>query len=506
MLDPTNQDNTGTDPAVAPITEFELLLTAAEAWPAFERLCLGAQRSIRACFRVFDLTTALRSHEAREIGETWFDLLLHVLNKGVDVEIVVTDFDPILATDDHRRSWSSARQLAAVNELADGGSLRFQIAMHPARVGLVPRSLFNPKIGNELQEKDPDPLTPHLARKAESGKLSLVPATHHQKLAVIDGEQLYIGGLDLNERRFDDTQHDRPSEDTWQDMQAIVRGPVVAAAEAHLRGFRAVTEGRADPPPPAPGFLRTLSAKRAVELVHIAPQTVLAEIEQAHLDAIGRAQSLIYLETQFFRHKPLAQALADAAREEPGLACVLVMPGAPEDVAFDGNRRADAALGAQKTCEALDLLTDAFGDRVAIASPAQPRPAKAADAPDAIAGAPIVYVHSKLSIFDTREAILSSANLNGRSLRWDTEAGLHLTLADRVVDTRHRALAHWLGAEAPTEPELSDGPAFVARLRRMLDRNAAQSPQDRRHFLVPYDRSRDRELARPIPGVPDEMV
>ncbi len=42
---------------------------------------------------------------------------------------------------------------------------------------------------------------------------------------------------------------------------------------------------------------------------------------------------------------------------------------------------------------------------------------------DRLGGAPMIYVHAKVSIFDRSAAIVSSANLNGRSLRWDTEAG-----------------------------------------------------------------------------------
>ncbi|MBC7140710.1 MAG: hypothetical protein H5U18_00880, partial [Rhodobacteraceae bacterium] len=52
---------------------FETLLTAEQAYPALEREFLGARAEIWASFRIFDLTTRLRSDEAREVGKTWID-------------------------------------------------------------------------------------------------------------------------------------------------------------------------------------------------------------------------------------------------------------------------------------------------------------------------------------------------------------------------------------------------------------------------------------------------
>ncbi|MEX3016155.1 phospholipase [Gymnodinialimonas hymeniacidonis] len=487
-----------------PISELEVHFTASEAFPAFERLCLAASKTICGCFRVFDPSTALHSDEAREIGTTWFELLLHVLNRGVKIDLTVSDFDPIIATEDHRRSWQTARQLAALNELSTGARLTFAIAMHPARVGYVPRRVLHAKTADELEQTNADPLTPGLDGVELKDDLPMVPATHHQKLAVIDDEALYIGGLDLNDRRYDTLDHDQPSIGTWQDIQAIARGPVVHAAAAHLASFQAVTETVEDPPPQAPGFLRTLSTKRAQDLIHIAPKPLVNEIEQAHLDAVARCRGLLYLETQFFRHKPLAKALVKAAAEHDDLACILVLPAAPEDVAFEGNEAEDAQFGAQVQMEALEILSDGLGDRLALASPAKARPAT--DEPDTaiVHDAPLIYVHSKLSLFGQDEAILSSANLNGRSFRWDTEAGLHLTNRAHVAPLWPRVFAHWLGDDAPdptAEPR-----AVVDRINTLLKQARDTSPQDRSHFLLPFDPEAQARLAKPLPFVPDEMV
>ncbi len=487
-----------------PIGKLEVYFTASEAFPAFEKLCLSARSKICACFRVFDPMTALHSDEAREIGATWFDLLLHLLNRGVDINLTVSDFDPIIATEDHRRSWLAARQLAALDELSTGARLRFAIAMHPARVGYVPRRVLRAKTADQLQQTDVDPLTPGLDGVEPNNDLPMVPATHHQKLAVIDDEALYIGGLDLNDRRYDTLDHDQPAAGTWQDIQAIARGPVVQAAATHLASFQAVTEAVEDPPQQAPGFLRTLSTKRAQDLIHIAPKPLVSEIEQAHLDAVARCKGLIYLETQFFRHKPLAKALVEAAGNQDALACILVLPAAPEDVAFEGNEAEDAQFGAHVQMEALEILSDGLGDRLALASPAQTRPTT--DEPDAatVHGAPLIYVHSKLSLFGQDEAILSSANLNGRSFRWDTEAGLHLTNKAQVAPLWPRVFEHWLGENAP-DPT-GKPRAVVDQINHLLKQSRATPPQDRSHFLLPFDPEAQARLAKPLPFVPDEMV
>ncbi len=495
-----------TMPEAEPIETFELFITADEAFPAFERRVLAAERSVVGCFRVFDLGTRLRSDAARDIGETWFDLFLHSLNRNVAIEMFVTDFDPVIATEDHRRSWRSARQFAALNELSTGAKMSWSIAMHPARVGLLPRIAFQVKTRPEMQAAASDALTPGLADRKGKLDVPLVPATHHQKLAVIDDTYLYIGGLDLNERRFDTAIHDQPAEETWQDVQALVTGPVVEAAARHLASFHDVTAGDRPATAAAPGFLRTLSSKRDLELLHLSPKEQVTEIEQAHLEAIAHTDGPIYLETQFLRHKPLAEALAKAAGDKTDLTCAIILPASAEDVAFEGNRREDAQFGAQLQMECVDLIADAFGPRVAIACPARPAPAdQGASSYAKLFDAPIIYVHSKVSLFGASQAILASANLNGRSMRWDTEAGVHLTRAGDIRLLWRRMLSHWF-RDVPVPDPLEDQMAFVTWMNGQMAQNMATSPVERRHFLLPYPRGRDVDLGTRLPGVPDAMV
>jgi phospholipase D1/2 len=118
--------------------------------------------------------------------------------------------------------------------------------------------------------------------------------------------------------------------------------------------------------------------------------------------------------------------------------------------------------------------------------------------------APIVYVHAKVSVFDGRAAVVSSANLNGRSHRWDTEAGVALEAPDQAAFLQERLMRHWLPEDAG--PELFDPQAAPDAWARLADDNAAQRPDERRGFLLPFPRKAPRRFGRPIPFLPQEMM
>ena len=265
-------------------TDFKILITAQEAYPELEKRCLSAETEIMMCFRVFDPWTRLRSVEAREIGKTWVDLIEHLLRRGIRMHLTISDFDPVALPDAHRDTWAAVRALHAAGELSGRPELLTARAlMHPARLGWLPRTLLWPRAWIERNKTAerlnalPLPQRDHYLREAPRLRSSLrakakrlaariwpvphlYPATHHQKLAVIDRERLYIGGLDLNERRYDDPEHDRAADNTWHDVQISMQGPAAKAALLHLQTFEAVTPGAT--PPELTGIIRTVSRKR----------------------------------------------------------------------------------------------------------------------------------------------------------------------------------------------------------------------------------------------------
>lgn len=512
-----------------PIDDLTVYLTAEEAFPAFEQAFLDAEREIAGSFRVFDLNTRLRSARARKLGETWFDLLAHTLERGVAIRIVVSDFDPVAAPDLHQLAWSTERQIARLRDrVSDDSKLEFTVALHDARAGAVPRLFFFPMVRHKMAQvanmwlamsqrereifRSETPRLQKLCYEDDNGRLcfpyrlvDLHPATHHQKMAVFDRKQLYVGGLDLNERRYDTKRHRRPAKRTWHDVQVMVTGPVAEAAQTHLDGFLDSVAGRAPPAEPTRGFLRTVSRPRNGAPLRISPKTAVREIEQAHRAAIRRSRQLIYLETQFLRHVPLARALARRASECPDLRLIVVLPAAPEEVAFSSNRGIglDARFGEYQQVRSLSRLRKAFGHRLLVASPVQPRK-RDSNGRDTLEEAPLIYVHSKVSIFDGFAAMVTSANLNGRSLRWDTEAGVYLGRPEHVAEVRRRVMGHWLPDDA--DDKFFDPASGFDHWRRLVETNSAMPPENRRGFLVRYDSDAAREVASPAPGMPEEIV
>ena len=99
---------------------------------------------------------------------------------------------------------------------------------------------------------------------------------------------------------------------------------------------------------------------------------------------------------------------------------------------------------------------------------------------------------------------MSSANLNGRSLRWDTEAGLVLTDHATVGDLRRRLMEHWLPKGAG--PDFFDPDRALQAWWAMATRNAKAAPEARRGFILPYNLREAEAFGRAFPLVPDEMV
>ena len=488
--------------------DFSVHITAEQAWPAFEEAVLNARSEVVAGFRIFDFATPLHSDAARAVGEDWGDLVEHVVRRGVSFRLVLSDFDPVMATELHETTWRSMRQAAAIAELLGPDAQRFRVvpALHPTRAGTVPRLAFLPKVLQRLNDRLASRGEEDLEREAVGLKTDevpdLYPVSHHQKLAVIDREVLYIGGLDLNPRRYDTRDHMRPAARTWSDLQVLLRGPEAAAAGRHLDTFLRVIDGR-EAPLPCGAIRRTVSQPRRFGFWALSPRTVLREIEEDHLQAFEAAQHMIYLETQFFRSSVIADALVAAAHRNPDLSLIVVLPALPEDVAFDHNRGVDARYGMALQARAVERVQEAFGTRACFATPVQKRLA-ARDGPGVLAGSPVIHVHNKLTVVDDDFALVSSANLNGRSMRWDTEAALRITDPARVDVIWQAVTDHWWDGDVPAGArDLERG---IGVWCDGIRKNTVRLPEHRRGFLVSHDPQNHAELHQMLPGVTENIV
>ncbi|ROU03757.1 phospholipase D family protein [Histidinibacterium lentulum] len=513
-----------------PLPDLKVLITAEEAFPEFERLVLAAETSVTCGFRIFDPTTRLLSEEARAIGETWADLIAHVLCRGVRVRMRISDFDPVAVPDLHRTSWQSLRLLrerAAEEGCSD--LLDAEVCLHPAQAGRPVRRAFAATARKSLRDiadhlnaqgaarrddymKDAPGLGELLDRD-ENGDLfvqkdavpPMRPVTHHQKVAVIDRRCLYIGGLDLDDRRADDKDHDRAGSRTWADVQLSLTGPIAAEAEDHLLAFTDEVARRTPIAPSRPGLLRTLSlCATGRNPLQVGPDEGLCEILDRTLEGVAGATDFIYLETQFLRDLHFSRDLARRGARQPDLGLIVVLPSAPEELAFQDARGMDMRFGEHLQARCLEILRRAFGDRLTVVSPAQTRGAAPDGTRAVLCGAPVIYVHSKVSIFDDRLAVVSSANLNGRSHHWDTELGVALTDRAQILHLRDRVMRHWLPPDP--DPALLDPATAPKAWRDLAKANRDTQPARRTGYLLPYPWAAPRRFGRPIPFLTQNMV
>jgi phosphatidylserine/phosphatidylglycerophosphate/cardiolipin synthase-like enzyme len=219
-----------------------------------------------------------------------------------------------------------------------------------------------------------------------------------------------------------------------------------------------------DPAPAGPHavqILRTYPVKRPA--YPFAPDGERS-IARAYAKAFGRARRLIYLEDQYLWSAHVVGVLADALRDNPDLHLVAVVPRFPEQ----GGRVSGPAerIGHQ---QAIDLMLDAAGDRVAVYDLENDE------------GTP-VYVHAKVCVVDDVWAIVGSDNLNLRSWTHDSELSCAVLDAERdprlpldpagtgdgarrfARDLRLRLTAEHLGRA--TDDEAMIDPDSVVRLWR----------------------------------------
>jgi phospholipase D1/2 len=264
--------------------------------------------------------------------------------------------------------------------------------------------------------------------------------------------------------------------------------------------------GRPTPPRQTSGdprFARTQSRDGSRNPFRLSPKPWLRESEEEHLRLFQSARQLIFIETQYFRHRPLARALVRLARRNSALQLIMMLPAAPEEVAFDDKPGLDSRFGEYLQARCVRKVKRAFGPRAFIGMPLRPVPSKSADR-DAAHGSQIIYIHAKVAVADDRRAMVGSANLNGRSMRWDTEASIVYEDAASVAMLRRRLFEHWLPEDAP--PEAYDIATARETWARLAQENLRRPPRERRGFIVPYDVRPAEEFGQAVPLMPEEIV
>jgi phosphatidylserine/phosphatidylglycerophosphate/cardiolipin synthase-like enzyme len=230
---------------------------------------------------------------------------------------------------------------------------------------------------------------------------------------------------------------------------------------------------------------------------------------QGHREIIFAARRSLYIEAQFFRSRRAAGWVIEAARRNPALNVIIVMPQAPDEVAFEGQGRHPAhAHGEWLQARALGKMRDRLGPRLglfALGRKAELEPEERELVADGGAAfrSGMIYVHSKLLIADDRLALVSSANINGRSFGWDSEFGILWEDAQGVERFRRRLWGQLLEIAPDALPAMGDA---LPLWRETADSNVGKAPEARQGFVLPYRYARVKRRGRPSWFVPDDLV
>jgi phosphatidylserine/phosphatidylglycerophosphate/cardiolipin synthase-like enzyme len=295
------------------------------------------------------------------------------------------------------------------------------------------------------------------------GKLP-IGACHHQKMIVVDDAIAFCGGGDIGPDRWDTPAHldddprrektrrDNKDFDSRHEVMGLVDGAAAGALGELFRDrWRRATGESLEACPPIrkprwPGTIPPAFSDIAVGLSRTnaawRDYPEARENEALHVAAIRSAKACVYMENQYFTSPLIAAELTKRLREPDGPEVVLVStehsPSYFDQVTMDRTR-----LEFIKTLNAADRH-----GRFRAYSPVT------------TLGRTII-VHAKLTIVDDTLLRIGSANINNRSLGFDTECDLSFEAAGpgsgasraEITRLRNKLLAHWLGCPQPSVEE-----------------------------------------------------
>jgi phosphatidylserine/phosphatidylglycerophosphate/cardiolipin synthase-like enzyme len=308
--------------------------------------------------------------------------------------------------------------------------------------GLVPVVL--------LDRRTPDRLTMTVDTHHPMG------GAHHQKIVVIDDCLAFAGGIDVTTNRWDTSEHldrhplrRRPSSHQltgpWHDVTSLVSGPAARAIgdlarerweSGTGRSLEPVEDVEACWPPGVEPLLTDVDVAVSRTRPEHGGTSLVHEIELLWLAVIAGARRSVYIESQYFANRRIAEAIAQRLREPDGPDVVVVNPESAE-----GWLQEKAMGTARAKLLALVREADVHG-RFQLYVPVTE-------------GRRPIYVHAKVTVVDDRFLRIGSSNLNNRSMGLDTECDVSIEVrpgdpraAERsaaVTGLRDRLLGEHLG-------------------------------------------------------------
>jgi phosphatidylserine/phosphatidylglycerophosphate/cardiolipin synthase-like enzyme len=312
---------------------------------------------------------------------------------------------------------------------------------------------------------------------------------HHEKLVIVDGEVVFVGGIDLTTYagdRLDVGHHPARGSLGWHDAATRITGPAVADVAEHYRlRWHAVTGEQLPAPPP----LLRVTGDTELQIVRTVPEKIYDalprgefSILESYLAALRTAERLIYLENQFLWSPEIVEVLEDKLRNPPDdrFRLVVLLPAKPNN-------------GEDDTRGQLGRLVAAAG--------AAPERFLACTLHQRGDNAKPVYVHAKIGIVDDRWLTIGSANLNEHSLFNDTE--MNIVCADPAI-ARTTRLRLWSEHLECSIDDVAGGPADLIDTRwrplaaEQLERRRQGRPFTHRLHALPNVSRRADALRGPL--------
>ncbi|SNS56588.1 Phosphatidylserine/phosphatidylglycerophosphate/cardiolipin synthase [Geodermatophilus pulveris] len=319
-----------------------------------------------------------------------------------------------------------------------------------------------------------------------------VGGAHHQKIVVVDDCLAFAGGIDVTADRWDTSEHldrhplrRRPSSHQltgpWHDVTSLVSGPAARAIgdlarerweSGTGRSLEPVEDVEACWPPDVEPLLTDVDVAISRTRPEHGGTSLVHEIELLWLAVIAGARRSVYIESQYFANRRIAEAIAERLREPDGPEVVVVNPETAE-----GWLQEKAMGTARAKLLALVREADVHGRfRLYVPVTERRRP---------------IYVHAKVTVVDDRFLRIGSSNLNNRSMGLDTECDVSIEVrpgdpraaekSAAITGLRDRLLGEHLGVppSAVAEAVEASGGSLVQAVEALC-RPVGRS-------LVPFD-------------------
>lgn len=539
---------------LAPIREkalVEPLIGGVKSFRAMEEAIASAEKSVHLAYWVFSPGIRLQSPKVKRLKvtrrkgcpkkqkeckvslKTWADLLEYVVvERHAELRIILTDFEPLYSH--HRDTWSAYRQLCrTAARLRPLERRRFQVicSLHKRCVKEVMRwsglsekvKNFN-RLGIKAAKKRLRNM-PGLWRDVQIGtkveldwipSKEIHPASHHQKICIVDGTTAFCGGMDVAAGRLSPLWHDVQCRVTGGPVGDIQRN-FVARWKAEVEGFQEfiqeANEEKLRGVPKLPSIEITEMKQSALPVTTTPGQAfaqvhrtlsspvwnLRSDIKEVYEKAIRQARTYVYIENQYLRERDVADWLIERREEVQDLQVIIVLPVGPEEIKVSKASRKTwlgkmTAHGIALQYEALTELRDAFRDEggeirnLGLYSMVHKRGSGQGLITNSC-GSRQIYVHSKVLIVDDVFCSIGSANVTPRSFEMDTELNVSWVDRDSVRKFRLELWAWLLGLKEGALSKWDDSKKCVEEWNKIAkyNKSALSRGKSRQGFIVPHD-------------------